>query len=324
MRGSKVLWSSVVVLSLLVAAMVCTPVMAASLFEEDFESGNLDQWTTSGYFQVDETEDGGHALFFDTNTTSGTDAAEFRNKVNVPENYVMEARIMLPELNNQDWQPSYYFYLSYTSWEDYVRVGFYPYEQNGQGTVRVFRMNPGNVKETYGESVLTVEPGSWHNIKVEVLETDVTVYFDGTLVLNTVMPEPLPSGLFGMGNWIQKIKFDDIVLKDMEGFDIKANGKPVESLDTCAPGDVISVSAYLPGDIDTERAGSLILQLSNGQEPVLVTGSSAVGQAGALAEVKAELTLPDDIPSLDGYQLEIMLWDGYTTMNPLCEPLVLE
>ena len=324
----KRMWGSVLVITLLTAVLFCTPVMAATIFEEDFESGSLSQWSVGGdpIVRIDEDGDGGHALYFAAN---GYQGGSVHTTFNVPQEYVLEARFMLPEAPKLSDQPSYYFNLSNNGWndaagtDDYVRVAFYPYMNDGAGAVQIFHKPDKDTKELYGEAVFAAQAGVWYNLRVEIAGVSVKVFFDDVLTVDGEMPRPLPAGKFGIGNWVPKVKVDDIVIKDLDGFDIRANGKSISSMADVKPGDTVSVSAYLPGDLQTKRTGALLVQLLNGDEPAGIAGASGAAEAGSLQSVKASLTLPQ-VESLDGYRLEIMLLDGYTTMNPLCDSLVIE
>ncbi|HKZ69471.1 MAG TPA: family 16 glycoside hydrolase, partial [Anaerolineales bacterium] len=175
--------------------LVSTPTNppGATLLEENFEGGDLDDWIAiHGKIEVTQLPDGNHVLQMVKDQAEGAQAL-FAPSFNWPtSNYALEADVMAADLSPGATQVQLQTRVQAA---DVYQACLYYAGVLGDGWVSLERqfVNGGTCDDSLWETDYlapsqggTLEPNNWYHLRLEVFDNSVRYFLDGDLVLSGV------------------------------------------------------------------------------------------------------------------------------------------
>ena len=190
-------------LAVFVAALTLSVnVYAANSYEDDFDDGNADGWTTSGgNWSVSNT---GESSYYYEQTDS---SAEFFSHGGETfwADYSVEAKIK--RIDTTGWGSC--DLIGRRTGEDCYLV------QIGPSTVQIWNVTAANSWVNLAKTNTTNALDTWYTYKLEMVGNVIKVYKDGIELMSATDPNPILSGQIGFRTYKASARFDDIFVANL-------------------------------------------------------------------------------------------------------------
>ncbi len=189
-------------LSLLVAMMVFSTASAATLFNDNFDDGNADGWTTqNGTWSV--VQDGGSYVYYQSSTDEGRASAGSQTWTD----YSVTANVKV-----DNWNGSNRTYVAgrYKDGNNFYAASLY---NSSGGTLEIRKKVSGSTTTLATKTNFGLASGTWYTVKLEIIGTSIKMYINGTLQLSAT-DSSLTSGGIGLVAYKTVSKFDNVSVAD--------------------------------------------------------------------------------------------------------------
>lgn len=196
--------TSVLCLALILPWLPGGQASAAALFNDDFESGNSNNWTaTTGTWSV--VKDGNSNVYAQTSTSEGRTSAGDSSWTD----YAAQADVKVEDFNGTN---RTYVAGRYKDGNNYYAASLY---NSGGGKLEI-RKKVGGSSSTLVTKNYPLSTGVWYNVKLELSGSTLKMYVNNTLEL-TATDSSLTAGAVGFVTGKTKAKFDNVAVTDLGG-----------------------------------------------------------------------------------------------------------
>lgn len=186
---------------------------AATLFSDDFESGNSNNWTsTTGTWSV--VKEGSSNVYSQTSTSEGRTSAGNASW----SNYTIQADVKVDNFNGTN---RTYVAGRYKDGNNYYAASLY---NSGGGKLEI-RKKVGGSSSTLVTKDYALSTGVWYNVKLELSGSTLKMYVNNTLEL-TATDSSLSAGAVGFVTGKSLAKFDNVIVSEAAGGETPTDPDP--------------------------------------------------------------------------------------------------
>lgn len=191
-------------LALILPFLPANQANAATLFSDNFDSGNANNWTpTTGTWSV--VQDSGSGVYSQTSTSEGRTSAGSASW----SNYTVEAKVKVDNFNGTN---RTYVAGRYKDGNNYYAASLY----NSSGGKLEIRKKVSGSSSTLATKDYALSTGVWYNVKLELSGSTIKLYINNTLEL-TATDSSLTTGAVGFVTGKTLAKFDNVIVSDSTG-----------------------------------------------------------------------------------------------------------
>ena len=189
---------SILVLSLIVCLLISTSVLGATIFSDDFESGNYNNWNTqNGSWSI--TTDGSKVLRQSSTSAEGRAWAKSGSAANQS----VQARVKVTNFNGNQALVC----ARMSDGNNYYAVAI------KSNAIELRKKISGSTTVLTSKS-MTFSTNTWYTIRLDVVGDTLTAYVNGTQQLSTTTTGR-SSGVAGLIGWKAAVNFDDVVVSQL-------------------------------------------------------------------------------------------------------------
>ena len=187
--------------TLFLSLFMITSISAATLFSDDFEGGNANNWTaTSGTWSV--VQDGGSYVYYQSSTSEGRTSAGNQSWTD----YSIQADVKVDNFNGTN---RAYVAGRYVDGNNFYAASLY---NNSGGTLEI-RKKVGGSSTTLVSKTYALTAGTWYTVKLEMIGSTLNMYVNGALQL-TATDTSLTAGAVGLDAYKTVTKYDNVIVSD--------------------------------------------------------------------------------------------------------------
>jgi pectate lyase len=174
-----------------------------TLFSDDFESGNANNWVpTTGTWSV--VLDSGSYVYYQSTTSEGRTSAGSSSWTN----YAVEAKVKIDNFNGAN---RAYVCGRYRDGNNYYCASLY---NSSGGTLEIRRKVGGSSTTLVSKTNVGFAAGTWYTVKLVRNGSNISIYLNGTQVL-TATDSSLTSGAVGLIGYKVIAKYDNVVVSGL-------------------------------------------------------------------------------------------------------------
>ncbi|HEX3045044.1 MAG TPA: glycosyl hydrolase family 28 protein, partial [Bacillota bacterium] len=180
-----------------------TPPSGTTLFSDNFESGNANNWTaTTGTWSV--VQDSGSYVYYQSSANEGRTSAGSSSWTN----YAVEAKVKVDNFNGAN---RAYVCGRYRDGNNFYCASLY---NSSGGTLEIRKKVAGSTTNLVTKTNVGLVAGTWYTVKLVLKGSNISVYLNGTQVL-TATDSSLTSGAVGLIAYKVVAKYDDVVVSGL-------------------------------------------------------------------------------------------------------------